>query len=156
MLKPSRFTSQYGFTLFEILLVMAIIALAAAIVIPHLNSGKSTLFQAQLREAIAALNYARRSAIIEGTSKVVKFYEGKETEDIDKTPSVNNWVSRGATLQWGGEITTKDKSVYEIVFYPEGGSSGGEIILEYEGMKAKITVNPLTGKIESDFFSDKP
>ncbi|ALG67718.1 prepilin-type N-terminal cleavage/methylation domain-containing protein [Beggiatoa leptomitoformis] len=155
MPKPLFVTHQSGFTLFEILLVMAIIALAASIVIPNLNSGKATFLQAQLREAIAVLNYARRSAIVEGTSKVVTFYEGTEEGQDEKTYKPSSWVSRGAKLQWGGEITAKDKNMYEIVFYPEGGSSGGEIVLSYAEIKANIKINALTGKIESDFLQTK-
>lgn len=161
---------QSGFTLLEILVVMTIIGMAAvALIIAHVGSGESAFIQAQQREMVAVLRYARRSAIVEGKEKVATFYQGKinEDEDEDEAEAADNstkktkkaapgqWVSRGATLQWGGEVSDKDEAVYKITFYPEGGSSGGELILNYQDYKAKISVNPITGKIESEILYDE-
>jgi general secretion pathway protein H len=150
---------QAGFTLLELIIVMAIMGMIASLVIPHIGSGQLTLLQAQMREAVAVLNYARRSAIVEGKQKVASFYEGKENT-VDKSPqkmTPGQWVSRGTTLQWGekpGKDQPQDK-VYQITFYPEGGSSGGEIILGYLDHKAVIRVNPLTGKVEAEIVDEK-
>ena len=51
-----------------------------------------------------------------------------------------------------GDKEGEQGEVYQITFYPEGGSSGGEIILTHLEHKAKITVNPITGKIESEIL----
>ena len=150
---------QAGFTLLELIIVMAIIGMIASLVIPHIGSGQLTLLKAQMREVVAVLNYARRSAIVEGKQKVASFYEGKENT-AKKSPQKMNpgqWVSRGTTLQWGettGEDQPPEKG-YQITFYPEGGSSGGEIILGYLDHKAVIRVNPLTGKVEAEIVDDK-
>jgi general secretion pathway protein H len=153
-----------GFTLLELIIVMAIIGMIAGLVIPHIGSGQQTLLKAQMREAVAVLNYARRAAIVEGKQKVASFYAGKENSATKLSPknSPIQWVSQGITLQWG-EKSTADKttdpdkeadptseSVYQFTFYPEGGSSGGEIILSYLEHKAVIRVNPLTGKVEAE------
>ncbi|NJO15880.1 MAG: prepilin-type N-terminal cleavage/methylation domain-containing protein [Thioploca sp.] len=153
---------QAGFTLLELIIVMAIIGMIASLVIPHIGSGQLTLLKAQMREVVAVLNYARRSAIVEGKQKVASFYEGKENT-AEKSPQKMNpgqWVSRGTTLQWGektGEDQPPEKAEkgYQITFYPEGGSSGGEIILGYLEHKAVIRVNPLTGKVEAEIVDDK-
>lgn len=139
-----------GFSLLELLLVLAITGMLAAMVIPRLSGGQATVLKTQVREAVAVLNYARRSAVIQGQSKVATFYEG--IGSATKT-EVGRWVGRGATLQWGNtEATTDRKTNYEFTFYPEGGSSGGDLILSYEGYQAKISVNPLTGKVTSEFL----
>ena len=157
--KSQRQSFQAGFTLLELIVVMAIIGMMASLVIPHIGSGQLTLLQAQMREAVAVLNYARRSAIVEGKQKVASFYEGKENT-ADKSPqkmTTGQWVSRGTTLQWG-EKPSEDQPPekgYQITFYPEGGSSGGEIILGYLDHKAVILVNPLTGKVEAEIVDDK-
>ncbi|MDD2817095.1 MAG: prepilin-type N-terminal cleavage/methylation domain-containing protein [Thiotrichaceae bacterium] len=149
--KPAR-----GFTLLELLIVMAIIAMAAAFVIPRLTAGEGLLLKAQVREAIAVLNYARRSAIVEGTARVAVFFDDKQDANAapnskSKKPNApNQWSSRGTTLEWGGKVTDKEQAVYEIIFYPEGGSSGGELVLRFKDQKAKISVNPLNGKITAD------
>jgi len=154
-----------GFTLLELLVVMAIIGMIAALVLPRLGRNEVTFLKVQVREASALLNYARRSAIAEGKPKVVIFYEGEESSQIRKT-APGQWVSRGATLQWkrAGEETMPEertaaarpeKKAVEITFYPEGGCSGGEIILTYQEHQAKIVVDSITGKIKSDLFDEK-
>lgn len=149
---------QAGFTLLELIIVMAIIGMMASLVIPHIGSGQLTLLKTQMREAVAVLNYARRSAIVEGKQKVASFYEGKENT-ADKSPqkmTPGQWVSRGTTLQWGEKRSDdKQQKVYQITFYPEGGSSGGEIILGYLDHKAVIRVNPLTGKVEAEIVDER-
>ncbi len=139
-----------GFSLLELLVVMAILSMLVGIVIPRLNSSDVTVLKAQVREVMAVLKYARRSAIVDGKAKVALFSTGKKTNDHKKT-TVGHWVSRGAKVQLGGEIKEITNTI-KITFYPEGGSSGGDIILTHLEHKAKITVNPITGKIESEIL----
>jgi general secretion pathway protein H len=169
-------TSSPGFTLIELMVVMAILAMMAAIVIPRISSGSATLLQAQMRQAMAVLNYARRSAIVEGQTKTVVFSEGSEEKTENQFTATANfiqWVSRGASVQSAGTEGDSNNSkgtekkeekenpnggdnstTHKITFYPEGGSSGGDLIFSYQGLKAKITVNPLTGKVESKFLDE--
>lgn len=147
---------------------MAIIGMIAGLVIPHIGSGQLTLLKTQMREAVAVLNYARRAAIVEGKPKVASFYASK-ADSTDKSPrkfTPGQWVSKGTTLQWGEKSKADQEksltntpeqtpeSVYQITFYPEGGSSGGEIILGYLEHKAVIRVNPLTGKVEAEILDE--
>lgn len=149
-----------GFTLLELLTVMAIIAMMAALVIPHIGSGQVSVLKAQVREAVAVLNYARRSAIVEGQAKTTVFYkknqDSKTSDPVEKKIVPGQWVSRGARLQWGNEQPQAEQEASQkITFYPEGGSSGGEFILSHQEFKAKITVNPLTGTIQSELLNEQ-
>ena len=123
-----------GFTLLELLVVMAIIGMTAALVIPRISSAEVTLLKAQVREAVAVLKYARRSAIVEGKQKIAIFYKGS---------TMGRWDNRNAPEKGDAHI---------FIFYHEGGSNGGEIILNQLNYKAKITVNPITGKVDSEFL----
>ncbi|MCK5719214.1 MAG: prepilin-type N-terminal cleavage/methylation domain-containing protein [Thiomargarita sp.] len=136
-----------GFSLLELLIVLLIIGMAAAVVIPKISGGQVTLLNAQAREAMAALKYARRLAIVEGKEQSVTFYEGKNTSD-KKSAKSGQWVSRGASVQWGGELQENDKMVHKITFFPEGGSSGGKLILKHFEHQVQININPLTGRIK--------
>ncbi|MEN8216309.1 MAG: prepilin-type N-terminal cleavage/methylation domain-containing protein [Pseudomonadota bacterium] len=140
---------QSGFSLLELLIVMAIIGMAVAMVIPRIGSSEVTVLKAQVREAVAVLNYARRSAIVESKQKVASFYQSQKKEG-EATPGRWETGDGDASLQPDGEVS--EEAVYQISFYPEGGSSGGEIILTHLDYKAKISVNPITGKIESEIL----
>jgi general secretion pathway protein H len=145
-----------GFTLLELLIVMAIVGMMVALVIPRIGSGQATFLKAQVREAIAILNYARRSAIVEGTAKTATFYKNQTNDErkSNQKRQPGHWVSRGTDLQWGSSKQQEEVEItHTITFYPEGGSSGGEFFLSYQGHKAKITVSALTGKIESEGFT---
>jgi len=135
--KPINKRVLSGFTLLEILIVMAIIAMAVAVVIPGISSSEVTFLKAQVREAVAMLRYTRRTALVEGKQKVATFNKNKKEESEE-----------GEVRGEMGE----EGEVDQITFYPEGGSSGGEIILTHLDYKAKITVNPITGKIESEIL----
>jgi len=145
--------SSTGFTLFEILLVVAIIGLTTALIIPRMDMGQTALLKAQVRDAVAILNHARRSAIIHSRPMVASFSTSSDTQS---TPG--QWVSRGASLEWGqqeGEDKDNTETVHEIVFYPEGGSSGGEFSIVQDDYKVTIIVNPLTGRVETKFADDE-
>ncbi len=142
-----------GFTLLEVLVVMAIIAMGSALIVPRISGGQVSLLKAQVREATAVLNYARRSAIVEGRSKTAFFYESARSQNTSQS---GTWISRGATLQWGAsqEGQQLDNQEQAITFYPEGGSTGGEFVLSYQNRKVKVVVNPLTGKVSSEFLEE--
>lgn len=143
-----------GFSLLELMVVMAIVGMIAILVIPRISSNQVALLKAQVREAAAVLHYARRSAIIQGKTTKASFFAKKSDENaiLQKSFKPEQWVSRGAILQWGEEESKeKDKTVYEITFYPEGGSSGGKFTLIHQKYRATIIVDPLTSKIESQF-----
>ena len=165
-------TQQRGFTLLELLVVMFIIGIAAAFIAPSFQSGKTVFLEAQMREVVAVLNYARRSAIVEGRAKMAVFSQGQEDAQPDEKPAKNSpfskelvaWTSRGAKLEWKadntGRIETPENSKkdhpdkpkqHKIIFYPEGGSTGGTLILSQYDNKVMIVVHPITGKIRSYF-----
>ena len=117
---------QRGFTLLEIILVLAIIAIAITLVIPRLNNGEVARLQAKVRETAAALKYARRTALI-------------FSQETNVNISVN-------------EKKNPDKKISKnVIFYPSGGSSGGEFHFYENEIEATLDVNPLIGKITIDF-----
>lgn len=164
---------QQGFTLLELLVVMFIIGIAAAFIAPSFQSGKTVFLEAQMREVVAVLNYARRSAIVEGRAKMAVFSQGQEDSQPDEkklddaplSKELVAWTSRGAKLEWKADNTgeanepeptnTDQPKQHKIIFYPEGGSTGGTLILSQYDNKVMIVVHPITGKIRSYFEGEE-
>ncbi|MCV6636830.1 prepilin-type N-terminal cleavage/methylation domain-containing protein [Candidatus Albibeggiatoa sp. nov. NOAA] len=147
-----------GFTLIELIVVMALIAMAAALVVPRINASQSTLFQSDVREALTVLKYGRRMAIIQGKDSTVSLQSNSQQTERPKRLNPERWIARASSLQCQSKQNEEDEKdskkdeekkkdmTCNITFYPEGGSSGSEILLSFQHYRAKITLNPLTGK----------
>lgn len=149
---------QRGFTLLEILLVLAIVAVASVFVVPNLGGFETRTFNTQLRQANSLLNYARRTAVVSGQASTVSFnvlpLEERERRERDgEYTSASNIVA-----QWNGpgielrfrDSTDRETEVdasTEVTFYPEGGSTGGVLLFAQAEQLGMIEVDPFTGRI---------
>ena len=143
-----------GFTLLEILLVLAIIALGDSLLLPNFGVLESRDFSVQVRDAVSQLNFARRSAVINGRTSIV-FLAGETNADFPnaKDDMVARWVSDDIGLKFfdstDREIISETNS-FEVSFYPEGGSSGGTLIFFQSEQAAKIFIDPFSGRIKRE------
>jgi len=150
-----------GFTLLEILMVLSIMAMVSLVVVPNITGLESRNFNAQVREAQSLLNYARRIAVVNGQPSTASFHL-RATDVENAGPSgqarsnVGRWNSNGTSITYRDsterEIEIEDK--VEITFYPEGGSTGGSVILSFERRSASINIDPFTGRISTEFLDD--
>ena len=146
-----------GFTLIEIIVVMAIIAIASAIIIPRLGSNGVTHLKAEVREVAAILNHARQLATIQGQEMEVKLYATPSSVDKKKRKP-GEWHSRGAEIHSTSafaksnaekETKTGKNPVYRVLFYPGGGSSGGTFTFKRQNVEIILKVNLITGKVST-------
>lgn len=162
-----------AFTLLELLLVLGIIALAAALVAPNLGGVSARSFSAQLREAGAQLNAARRNAVISGQTTVISL-QGAQRESVQtesarpgsaqtestnpSAPNSTTWRSATAALAFSPNAVDPEDYAFrdrdfepvpevKISFYPEGGSSGGNILFAQNNDRAWAIIDPLTGRV---------
>jgi len=153
-----------GFTLLELMLVMAIIAMASVIVIPNLTGLEARTFTAQVRDANSILNYARRIAVVTGQPRTASFFINAQDADaaLDDSPrqyqavGANRWDSYGTAIRFR-DSTDREVEVEEkidITFYPEGGSTGGTLLLSQGNQQALIVVDPFTGRISTEIPED--
>ena len=165
---------QHGFTLLELMLVMGIIALAAALVVPNLSGTESRDFAAQLRELTAQLNYSRRSAVVSGQVSMIRLSNRDDEMTAQENPVINRWHSESIRFAFSGDGGNSGESFshgesfsraervgsddyrgrdFESVsslaihFYPEGGSSGGVLQLSQDQQVAWIAIDSFTGRI---------
>jgi len=146
-----------GFTLLELMLVLVLIALAAALLGPRLSGGGQVRLQADLREAAAWLTHARRDAVISGQTRQVTLSQPPSTDT--PTPAARSprqtghWVSRYAQIAAvepkPDTQKTQDGKAYVVSFFPGGGASGGEFSFSYETFTATLSIDTITGKIST-------
>ena len=149
---PGSKISHRGFTLLEIMLVLAIIGLASIIVVPNLTGLDARTFSAQVRDATSLLNYARRIAVVNGQPSTATFLVStQDTEDDDgmRGTSVGHWTSQDTSVMYSDST---DRTVHideriDITFYPEGGSTGGTLTLQHDDRSVRIEVDPFTGRV---------
>lgn len=149
--------AQGGFTLLELLLVLGILGMAAMLLGPGLATLDSPGFNAQTREATGLLNYARRMAVVQGTPATIEFVvaanadnETNSDTETQQADIVGRWVGDNIELSYrdsAGQDAPVDRRVL-VTFYPEGGSTGGELIMQQENRQLTISVDPFSGRVQ--------
>jgi len=144
-----------GFTLIELMIVMAIIAMASAIIIPRIGSSDGKLFRVQLQSLLATLNYNRRSAIVLNRPvEMTLFPFHKKDEDNTFVIAKGDWSSQGANIQWSSGTQIIRNAVFKIKYYPQGGATGGSIRLQHGAYIASLIIDGITGKMTLKEFKN--
>lgn len=135
--------------------MLTIIGMASILVVPNVGNLDARSFSAQIRQATAQLNYARRSAVVGGQPATIEFIPGEQAA-TDITDNPVQWRSDTIALRYRDstdqEIDVEDS--LEITFYPEGGSSGGTLIFQRQDQQAAIHIDPFTGRITPQVEDD--
>ena len=142
-------SGQHGFTLLEMVCVLAIIALLAAVLLPFIphETSRSRL-QAYALQIAALLKIDRNAAIRRQTS--VATLVDAEARAIRSGPSraavvIPDDVRFDALLP---ETCRRQAALSTISFFANGTSCGGAIALTRFDVGYEIRVNWLTGRIE--------
>jgi general secretion pathway protein H len=145
-----------GFTLFEMLVVLTIIGLLVALALPNLRLPPDNLrLEAATRTVASALRLSRSQAIVRNADVVL-------TIDADRRTFES---STGSAIQFDHEISVelifaaperRGRAAGGIRFFPDGTSSGGDIVLTLDKRRARISVNWLTGEARLDLTGNGP
>jgi general secretion pathway protein H len=157
---------QGGFTLLELLIVLALILLASGLILPKLNLGDNSLFNTELRQAVATLRYARRLAIVDAAPRVASFHSldpdspdyAERLQVQQQAPGAATWRSErlGLQFQYGPQEPADSVVRADISFFPEGGSSGGVLTFSLGARVARVVVDPITGRIATALDGEEP
>lgn len=143
-----------GFTLVEMLVVLVIISLMMALVGTSISRNISG---AEMRTAAskvaAALRYTRTQAILKKTEQVFLMdteamsYQaaGRKPEKLPEGMKVELNTARS-------ELTSETAG--GIRFYPDGGSTGGNVRIEANGRIYRVNVAWLTGEASMERLED--
>jgi general secretion pathway protein H len=131
-----------GFTLIELMVVLAIVGMAVAIAAPllvrHVTGASLNAAAAEIR---AALRGARSTAIAEDRAVVFR-----------GDPGGGYWLDRNhftlPVLRSAQPPRVAIAGGAAISFYPSGGSSGGRILVVSGDAERQIAVDVLTGRAD--------
>ena len=133
-----------GFTLVELLIVLAIMAAASALLVTFVRTGTTGAeLRAATREMSAALNETRSAAITANrvTALVIDTRNRRYRE-----PGREHVVPAHLELTVAGAVPVPgDARSGAIYFFPDGSSSGGEIDFAAGGASEAVTIDWFTG-----------
>jgi len=137
-----------GVTLLELLIVLTLMALIAAMVLPMFSGGVSgTDLKSAAREVAAGLRLARDRAISQRAESLLEL--NLEARTFRVTPDESSHLLPGKIdlkLYTAQRDLLSDK-VGAIRFFADGGSNGGRITLAAGERKYDVDVDWLTGRI---------
>jgi len=170
-MSPAR--SHKGFSLLELLVVLFIVGIVSTLAVPKMMGSMSrTKLKTAVKQVAASLRYARSTAASQKITRTVRVdlgnsrvsvsggkaasepageaegqAAGKETKETK--PEVFD-LPREVRVEkaiWGEEFI--EEGVFEIHFFPNGGSSGGKLVLGNDrGSRYGITIDLITGMVK--------
>lgn len=143
-----------GFTLVEILVVLALLGLLSAILAPMLVPTPARMMRDTGHQLMVALRETRRLATSTGQPQGLMI---DAQANRYRVGGDGRWhdIPSDVTLEFTTATSLADDRTGKgsILFYPDGSSSGGRITLGAGGQGIDLNVAWLTGRISIDHFT---
>jgi general secretion pathway protein H len=136
-----------GFTLLELIVAMAILALVISIAMPSLRKGPSDKFQLQttVNNVLGALRLTRARAIMQNTEATLLVDVDRHTFSSPVVP-VQSFSSDITVKLKFAALEQGSPSGGAFRFFPDGSSTGGDLAFSLHQQTMKICVNWLSGE----------
>jgi general secretion pathway protein H len=151
VLRPPRGarTRQSGFSLFELIVVLMIVAIASGLAAPGIKSGwRAREVRTGTRSLAAVMRGLRERAVRRGVEQELV---------IEADGQTYSWSDgKEAVLPGGATITgirggwRDQNGRVRVVFYPNGGSSGIAMVVaqqDGDGLSFALRVDPMLGSV---------
>ena len=139
---------QAGVTLLELLIVIALMAIIAAIVVPMFGGPVSTSeLRATARQLAAGLRLARSEAVSERRETFLVVDVAGKRFRVDREAREHALSSKVDLKLFTAQNDLVSENVGSIRFYPDGGSNGGRITVASGARKFDVDVDWLTGRV---------
>jgi general secretion pathway protein H len=136
-----------GFTLVELLVVLAIIALVAGIGVPYMTGRSSdrVRLETTARHIAEALRVSRAAAVLRNAEIALTI--DTENHNFESAAAPRRTVDSDIAIRLKiAEPERLTSSRGGVRFFPDGSSTGGDIYLSLHGLDARICVNWLSGE----------
>jgi len=151
---PAAARNSGGFTVIEMLVVMMILGLVAALAVPVVRTPPDSLrLETTARTLASALRLSRAHAIAENADVVLtidadrRIYQSSAVSPTRIDPDIAVEMVLAAPER-------RRNTAGAIRFFADGTSSGGDITLRLGTRRARILVNWLTGEARLNLGSD--
>lgn len=147
-LRPPPSALSPGFTLLELLVVLAIAALLLAVTPPLITSALPGVeLKASARRVVAGLRLAREEAIRSGGDIAFTLDVEERTFEVDGGFR-NGKLSADLDLKLeAAETEMLNERQGAVRFFPDGSSTGGRVILAHDDRGFQVGIQWLTGRI---------
>ena len=146
----SDLPSKRGFSLFELLIVLILAALAAGVVMPSFSRGLRGLeLETAGRDLITRMKQVRSGAI--ARQEVSRIILVSSQDGPDYYVLANEFEQEQSRFLLPDRVSIQvqeeqfEGPLARINFYPNGRSSGGSFYLQNETREIEIWVDPITG-----------
>ena len=137
-----------GVTLLELLIVLSIMAIVAALVLPMFGGGVSTgELKGAARQVAAGLRLARSEALATRQETRVLLDLEHRTFRIERDARLITLPRQIELKLFTAQSDLVDDKVGAIRFFPDGGSNGGRVTLAVGERKYDVDVDWLTGRV---------
>ncbi|MFW1677725.1 GspH/FimT family pseudopilin [Pontibacter sp. JAM-7] len=140
--------SAQGFTLLELLVVLVIASLGMTLMVPQFsNLIPGAELRGETRKIAAMLRHARSVAIAQG--QAVSFSQDPETGEYALSFQAAAYQPP-ERIQLTVAANMPGAATGQILFYPDGSSSGGAVKLQSGTRQGEVMIDWLTGRVTSD------
>jgi general secretion pathway protein H len=138
---------QVGFSLLEVLVVLAIMGLIYALVAPRIGGGGATELRAATRQVAAGLRKARVNAIAKRKEAILTVDVEQRQFSVDGDPRRHGLPKDAEISVYTAQAEAVEGKQAAIRFYPDGSSTGGAVALARGELRLRVDVDWLTGAV---------
>jgi len=147
----TRRTASRGFTFIEMMVVLAIIGMAAAVVVPAIDAGlDSREVRRATRQIAATMHHMRTEAVATGRLRRMRISPTKNAVETDDHSRWAELTDRAIIERIDGGSMAGDGTV-DILFYANGSTSGADITIasrrDRSSNRIRLKLDPLIGTV---------